>query len=1720
MDWTENNAHYCSLDLETNENGEIFAIGAVFKDKTFQRKVSFDIRKALAELDDFAGDAVYLLGHNLLRHDLLICRAIAPDLKFLNKPVVDTLFLSPLAFPENPYHRLVKDYKLVRDSLNDPLADARLAISLFQDQWVALQEQQQHFGILSFYHYVFSGDKQFSGLQHALTAMGAEPIQAAKAFDCFKLLTQGRVCATAFNKIVLSYLPDPQKRPTLAYCLAWLRIAGGNSVLPPWVRLEFHDVAPVLSQLRDIPCNKPECSYCAQTHDPVSQLERYFGFSVFRPQPATAQGDSLQKAIVQAAMCDKPVFAILPTGAGKSLCFQLPALVRYQRRGVLTIVISPLQALMKDQVDNLRNKTGAPNAAALYGMLTAPERGEVLQGIQSGDIALLYVSPEQLRNLSFQKAIEYREIGCWVFDEAHCLSKWGHDFRPDYLYAARFIKEFALRQKAVLPPVQCFTATAKQDVKDEIIDYFKAELAQDLVVFEGGVERDNLSFEVQTVNGADKYPRINSLLTERLAPEADGGSAIIYCSTRKNTEEIAGYLQQQGWQVEAFHAGKDTAEKKHIQENFVTGATRIITATNAFGMGIDKDDVRLVIHADIPGSIENYLQEAGRAGRDQKDAECVLLFDENDIETQFKLSASSQINQRDIQQILRGLRKAKKDKSGNVVLTTGELLMADDMQTSFNNEDHNADTKVKMAVSWLERGGFIQRNENLTQVFQGRPLVKNLDEAKNKVEKLGLSQRQQQRWLAILEALFNAASDEGFSADELALHGAFKGSKDDHKPGKTDETASQRVIRTLYDMSKAGLIQKSLLLTAFVRYKVKDASLLKLEEVCTLERAMLKAFQEQAPDAGDGEWQTLSLRHLNQSLLNDGHENSNPEILRLLLNSLTKDGKGLAGKKGSLTLRHKGLDQYAAKLNRDWHALTATADIRQSVAKVVLDGIIQRIPENTKPSGDLLVEFSAEDLMTALNQDLVASSEVKDPLAAVERALNFLHEQKIITLQKGLAVFRSAMTIEVLPEAKGRKYNKGDFEPLSQHYSERIFQVHVINEYAKYGLEKISRALAFVVAYFSQDKTEFVKRYFADRQEILERATSQQSFQRIVGDLHNPEQMALVASGEDDNLLILAGPGSGKTRVVVHRCAYLLRVKRVPARAILVLCFNRNAVTELRRRLVDLAGDDAKGVMVQTYHGLSLRLTGHAMDSQNHSSEHFADLIKEAIRLLKGEKTVLGFDADEIRDRLLAGYRYILVDEYQDIDTEQYQLISAIAGRTLDDDNKLTILAVGDDDQNIYSFRGANISFIRQFKDDYQAREHYLVENYRSSAHIIAAANALIRHNKDRMKVDHPIRINQGRKSLPAGGRWQQLDTLARGRVQIISCASEQAQAQAVVDEWLRLRQLDTQLDWPQCAVLATQWQLLNPVRALLEEHSIPVSLMLPSDKQPPPFRIRENAQLLDALKQSRKTVSTASFWLNYLAENYPDAKDNPWLEQLKDSLLDWQKETNDGEVSTQQTLEFFYETLSEQRKERRLGRGVFLTTIHSVKGMEFSHLVILDGGWTKDSQEEQRRLLYVAITRAKETLCLMHRENTCNPFLNEIAGDFSLRRDAANSQQTEQPRVPRHYALLGLDDFFLDFAGRFPETHPIHKHLTALSPGSLLSIANINGKVVLQHGGVTVARLSQKGQQEWADKLSRIETVRVIAMIKRYRDDSEEIYRSRCKVEQWEIPLVELVYR
>ena len=211
---------------------------------------------------------------------------------------------------------------------------------------------------------------------------------------------------------------------------------------------------------------------------------------------------------------------------------------------------------------------------------------------------------------------------------------------------------------------------------------------------------------------------------------------------------------------------------------------------------------------------------------------------------------------------------------------------------------------------------------------------------------------------------------------------------------------------------------------------------------------------------------------------------------------------------------------------------------------------------------------------------------------------------------------------------------------------------------------------------------------------------------------------------EQTNVLVLAGPGSGKTRVLVHRIAYLVRVRRENPRSILALAYNRHAAVEIRRRLEDLIGDDARGVIVLTCHGLAMRLVGASFSGRANRLDEgdFRDVLKQASALLRGEG-LPPEEADEFRARLLAGFRWILVDEYQDIGPDQYELISALAGRTLSDaDDKLTIFAVGDDDQNIYSFNGSSVEFIRRFEADYGPRPSYLTGNYRSTGHIIAAA--------------------------------------------------------------------------------------------------------------------------------------------------------------------------------------------------------------------------------------------------------------------------------------------------------------------------------------------------------------------------------------------------------------
>ena len=1722
------------LDLETTHSGKIKHIGAVFNGRIFEKTEKAGSKAILDQLDALAQDADFVLGHNLLGHDFPVLKAASPWLRLLQKPVIDTLYISPIAFPQNPYHRLVKNYKLVRSSINSPLEDAKLAASIFKDQYesvVALAVKKRE--IVDFYRFCFH-DSLFNGFPGAgistvFSMVAPEAIQTAdEAVKCFLEQTAGIVCRKAAEETLPDVLTKSDLRPAAAYCLAWLQVAGGNSVLPPWVRHRFPVIPAMIKTLREKSCNEPNCSYCVENHNAGNHLRRIFGYPCFREKPQIKKGESLQKAIVEACLADKPVMAILPTGGGKSLCYQMPALVRYQRRGALTVVISPLQALMKDQVDNLVKKTRTLFAEFISGLQTPPERGEVLERIRLGDTAILYISPESLRNTSIMNVLRQREIGCWIFDEAHCLSKWGHDFRPDYLFAARFIRAFAKEQNLPMPPVACFTATAKTSVIEEISTHFREELDQELFLYAGGVERDNLSFEVIPVSKAEKLEKIHEMVDEQLKTTDEPAGIIVYAATRKTTEEIRDFLRHQGIKIEAFHAGLDAKEKREIIEGFISGEIPVICATNAFGMGIDKENIRLVVHYEMPGSLENYIQEAGRAGRDLKSARCVLLYDPRDASKQFWLGALSEVRQKEIARILRALRSKKRNRSGDIVVTSDELLRDEDLADMKSLKPGMRDTKVKASIAWLERAGFLERNENLTDVFQGKPLVASIEEAEKMMARLSLSPFQNRVWLTILNYLFNRTGDRGVRADDIA-EGLFP-----HKAyllrmeEKTGRTASQMVITALHDMADAGLLDQGITLSAIFRPKGINNAFKLFQYVCDLENELIATLQAEDPGADDGNWVGLNIRRLNQKLKSEGYE-TDPDVLRQLIKGISYDGKGLAASQGSFELNYIDRDHYQVKLHRSWDNIRKTISLRQDVARAIMRTLVdmakrQTIETNRQTKGDVQLSFTSDDLSAAIKSDIALRSQVKKILPAIDRGLMFLHEQNIIVLQGGLAILRQAMTIRLSPNAKGRYYRKSDFKPLAVHYREKRLQVHVMMRYASLALKKIAGALTLVLDYFALGRIEFINKYFEDDKELIEKATTGESFRTIVENLRNPVQISAVARPVEDNMLILAGPGSGKTMVIVHRCAYLLDVERVPARQILVLCFNHSSAMVIRKRLNNLVGKSARGVMVATYHGAAMRLAGISirdMAESLHKKEiDFDGIIKTAIALLKGDNIVPGIEPDEARDRLLGGYSHILVDEYQDIDEDQYDLVSAIAGRSLEEDRRLSIMSVGDDDQNIYTFRGANVRFIRRFEEDYKTERIYLVENYRSSKYIIAASNALIRVNKDRMKGGHPICINHEREPGLPGGRWRQLDPVSEGRVQIVSAKSLLHQAVYIKREIDRIKGLDPHVSWHDFAVLSRTKAPLASVRAVLEQAGYPIKMAL--DKTFPLHRVREIHSVIAWLAAKEKENARVSDMQTELNGIRGDRVTNVWW-RLIDMFFDaYREETVDSILPVRWAIDHLHEYVAEQRREKVLGQGIFMSTIHSAKGMEFPHVFILDGDWRspsdKDRWEEERRVMYVGMTRAEETLHLLKIPGRPNPFLREISGKFVMPLNYQDKIDNSR-YVNRTYEILGLDDIYLDYAGNYPQTHSIHGQLAKLETGKCVSFCRKNEQIEIQNDkGVCLARLSKQGVEKWMNRLDYILEVSVLAILQRNRDDPDDVFQKRIKTDNWELPVLEVI--
>ena len=335
----------------------------------------------------------------------------------------------------------------------------------------------------------------------------------------------------------------------------------------------------------------------------LEALGKYFGHTSFRPA---------QEVLIDALLAGRDALGIMPTGAGKSVCYQIPSVLL----GGISLVVSPLISLMKDQVASLK-LAGIPGAY-INSSLTASQYTEVLRRAAAGRYKIIYVAPERLETHAFTEFAAKAPIALIAVDEAHCVSQWGQDFRPSYLKIPGFIEALPTR-----PTLGAFTATATAEVKSDILRLLKM---RDPTCLTTGFDRPNLYFEVAK-------PKSKTAFFLQCIANRAGKCGIVYCATRKTVDSICGELQKHGVAAARYHAGLKDDERRRSQEDFISGKAKVMVATNAFGMGIDKPDVRFVFHYNMPKNMESYYQEAGRAGRDNKPSDCILMFSSDDIKT-------------------------------------------------------------------------------------------------------------------------------------------------------------------------------------------------------------------------------------------------------------------------------------------------------------------------------------------------------------------------------------------------------------------------------------------------------------------------------------------------------------------------------------------------------------------------------------------------------------------------------------------------------------------------------------------------------------------------------------------------------------------------------------------------------------------------------------------------------------------------------------------------------------------------------------------------------------------------------------------------------------------------------------------------------------------------------------------------------------------------------
>lgn len=1449
----------------------------------------------------------YICGHNILAHDLhYLEKEFPPDKPFGREMLrlqeiipTDTLYLSPLLFPCRPYHALVKDDKLQTEELNNPLNDAVKAKELFYDACNAYDALPQKLQMI--FYLLLHERREFAGF---FTYMRKSWEEDAQAQIC--MYFKGNICEHAKLEPMIQQYPVE-----LAYCLALIGANDKHSVIPHWVHIHFPYVENIMSQLRSQPC-EAGCEYCRNELDIRKRLKAVFGYEDFR----TYDGEKLQEDAVRAAVRQESLLAVFPTGGGKSLTFQLPAFIAGDTAGELTVVISPLQSLMKDQVDNLEQR-GIADAVTVNGLLSPLERAEALERVESGLASVLYISPEMLRSKTIERLLLSRSIARFVIDEAHCFSAWGQDFRVDYLYIGDFIRELQEKKGSSRRiPVSCFTATAKQKVISDIKDYFKQKLDIELRLFATAAERKNLSYRViYKESDEEKYLELRDLIEQRNCP------TIVYVSRTKRTWQLAEKLCSDGFLAKPFNGKMDAADKRSSQEAFIRDEIQVIVATSAFGMGVDKPNVKLVVHYDISDSLENYVQEAGRAGRDASlQAECYVLFNENDLDKHFILLNQTKLSISEIQQIWSAIKNLTGSRQ---ILRRSPLELA--RQAGWDENVQDIETRVKAAIQALENAGYIQRGKNVPHVYASSILVPNMAEASGMIDRSRrMDERAKEYAKRILQMLISKRSIARAGNDEAESRIDYI--SDILGISKPD------VIDSVNSLREEGILADTKDLTAYIKRTGRSKTILK--KYTAAENFLIHYIDTEIRDV----YENINLKELNEKALAAGIRSSSVNVLKTIfyfwtIKSYIKKSQDSSGDHISFTLEMP-IKKLYQKIQR-----------REDIAAFITDYLFERSQEHLTQNthqNSLAKEFSKEDVLVLFSVLELKEAYEKQKKTAVrekevEDALLFLSKTDTIRLEGGFLVLYNGLEVKRLEMNNKIRYKAEDYRQLNDFYQQKIQQIHIVGEYANMMVKDYSQALQFVSDYFQMDYRKFLRKYFTgERLTEIERNITPAKYNQLFHTLSSA-QRSIIEDNESQYIVVAAAPGSGKTRVLVHKLASLLLLEDVRHEQLLMVTFSRAAATEFKQRLYELIGNAAAFVEIKTFHSYCFDLLGKM--GKLEGADH---IVADAAAFIRNGEAEAGKITKTV----------IVIDEAQDMDADAASLIYAM----MDKNEDMRVIAVGDDDQNIYGFRGSDSKYLRAFIEEKGAVKYDLLENYRSSRRIVEFSNVFASSIEQRMKLQSAIPV-------------QAQD----GIVRLIRHTSENLEI-PVVDNLLKIEKNEKgSKDCVTSCILTNTNEEALKVFGLLLKQGRKAKLIQSNDG----FNLYHLAEIRFFLqmikKQDTSPVIRDSLWesaKNQLMSRYAKSECLPICLNLLTTFeqLNQKKYRSDFEEFIRESkLEDFYQNDN---------KTVIVSTIHKSKGREFDRVFLLLNHMQLQNDEDRRRL-YVGITRAKKEL-YVHYNSPC----------------------------------------------------------------------------------------------------------------------------------------------